>query len=405
MNFNAFKDKILGFAHLDLKKAALPICTYIQLIPERGMIMNNLDNQVEKKFNYQGPHLCIEYKPLHDLIKNIKASTIDIEGNTDMVKVIIDKGLMTEITSTMIPQPIDDFPKMNDVICNQKQIIPCSSISKAVTIMKCCVKDQLRPIMGNVYFGKYTVATDANILVFIKTAEEDANKYDHIDTSKYEIISQEAISLLNNVECNTNVVVMRSLNPDKPKEVEINTQAEYFLPYEKSERTEEMIALARQRAMEILKWGTTVKYIFGDTVITAHKPMEYYPNFLAVIPTDNPKKCNVMKKSLSEIIKIAKKHKIITVKLIFNQLNQNITVLIEDADKGISMQRVIPAVIDYQHSCGNTFVIGFNTDKLEKTLSLSILPEKLNIEMSEPNRAIIINKEVLLMPVMISGNE
>jgi DNA polymerase-3 subunit beta len=142
-----------------------------------------------------------------------------------------------------------------------------------------------------------------------------------------------------------------------------------------------------------LKEKTHLKLTKDDLSIVVRLVDGKYPNYMAVIPTDNPNKVEFDKKELVGFIEDAL--------ICTNQTTKKVVL----SPEGISSEDV-----DFDREFKGTFESrkvlqgeqtrqGFNGEKLLKVLKF--VDNRVVIDSSTPNRAAIINDNFLLMPVML----
>ena len=148
-------------------------------------------------------------------------------------------------------------------------------------------------------------------------------------------------------------------------------------------------------------------FSFGDINLICRLIDEKYPDYRAVIPTDNP---NTLSISRQEFLNSVKRISIFANKTT-NQINVKITgseLTISAEDIDLSNEAVERLGCDYN---GEDMEIGFNSKLLIEMLQNLATPD-IKIELSTPSRAGIIlpssNEEnedllMLIMPMMISS--
>jgi DNA polymerase-3 subunit beta len=138
----------------------------------------------------------------------------------------------------------------------------------------------------------------------------------------------------------------------------------------------------------------------NDITILTRKIAETYPNYLAVIPKDNEKTLTVDVKEMAGALKnmspgLSKK----TPQIVFNIDESGGVLLTAKAyDTDAESKQKIGATAE---NFGSAFRIGFSSKYLDKITS-NVSGDSMKIEISEPNRAAIINNEMLLMPIMLN---
>lgn len=167
--------------------------------------------------------------------------------------------------------------------------------------------------------------------------------------------------------------------------------------------------LIRPKAVEVMNvfgggWQMDIaddKYIQitnGDVVIVFKEMDEKYPDVFAIIPEKNPISVEVCSYELIKTLKQSLKFANQTTHQIRVNVNGAFNISSEDLDFGKSYSKDVSG--PYRHK-GNDIVIGFNAKYLLEIIN-NIDTDVTLIEMSEPNKCVIINKKLLLMPVMLN---
>ena len=137
--------------------------------------------------------------------------------------------------------------------------------------------------------------------------------------------------------------------------------------------------------------------IHSTVTITSRLIDGKYPNFMAVIPRENPFNLTANKKDVLAALKtlglFANKT---TNELVLSINNLTITLECADLDRGIAKKIELPC-----KSNAGEYKFGLNYKFFE--LSLKCISDKdFTLEFSEPGRAVLLNKNYLLMPLMLN---
>jgi hypothetical protein len=140
----------------------------------------------------------------------------------------------------------------------------------------------------------------------------------------------------------------------------------------------------------------------GDIFINTMPINETYPNFKNVIPEyPSPGTFTLDRvetiKTLADLSTVVNKE---TGALALSFTDNNVQIKVEDLDTGSKAIRNLDSHTTYL--AGSGYRIGFN-DKYLKTVASSVDSQALAFQVSQdnPNRAAVINNEILLMPVML----
>lgn len=235
---------------------------------------------------------------------------------------------------------VDDFPLMPDLPTEQKQrpLIEAHLLKRA---LKYTSNDQLREAIRGVYVeDNFIVATDAHRMIYLK--------HGHGET-----ITKPAIIPKLSIKC---------------------MDAALY---------------------SVGQTSTHVTFYGEDHKIIARAIDAKFPNWTTVIPDSYEVKATVDKRELKNLIDLG----LLAVNKVTNQMtmtiNGNCELSAEDIDLNSSFNSSTPA------KCEGNIVIGFNGKLMQQCLE-DIKTEKVSFKMSTPSRAIIMNNEILLMPVMLN---
>lgn len=259
-----------------------------------------------------------------------------------------------------------EFPKTPKLESSSKLKIEALILSNAINkTLFASGNDELRPAMSGVYFelnedSLIFVATDAHKLVRYKRNDLKAEKGSSF------ILPKKPLNLLKNILGNVTDEVIISYNE------------------------------------------TNAMFVFGNTSLICRLIDGKYPNYNAVIPTENPNKLTISRTAfLSSIRRVSifanKTTHQVRLKITGSELN----VSAEDLD--FSNEATERLTCQYE---GEDMEIGFNSRFLIEMLS-NLESEDINIAMSAPNRAGILTpadkvedgEEILMlvMPVMLNN--
>jgi DNA polymerase-3 subunit beta len=136
-----------------------------------------------------------------------------------------------------------------------------------------------------------------------------------------------------------------------------------------------------------------IVFLSENCTIISYLIDQKYPDFLSIIPKDNPISVSMSNKDVLSAMKI--------LKMFVNKSTNKITLSIkkdkaifkaEDIDMGLEKEITI--------NCNATeeIAIGFDCKLLESILKES---KDFNMKLSTPNRGVIINDNFLLMPILL----
>ncbi|HLW33242.1 MAG TPA: DNA polymerase III subunit beta [Aequorivita sp.] len=354
-----------------------------------GIINNNntlpiLDNFL---FNLDHNSLTVSASDLETTI----SSNLDVES-TDRGSVCVSAKLLLEILKTFPEQPLtfsvtesstveissehgkyalayadaEDFPKVIEL--NDSSSLTLQGDILATAIGKTIFasgNDDMRPVMNGVFFQFSTeklifVATDAHKLV--KYTREDISAP---ETAEF-IMPKKPLNLMKNI-------LMGS---------EDDVTLEYT--------------------------DTNAKFSFGNTEIVCRLIDGKYPNYEAVIPTENPNKLLIQRNQfLNSVRRISIFSNKSTHQIRLRIAGAELNVSAEDLDFSNKAEERLTC--DYQ---GDDIEIGFNSRFLTEMLS-NLTSDEVSLEMSLPNRAGILTPidglddgetiTMLVMPVMLSN--
>ena len=307
--------------------------------------------------------ICIPNKILVNTLKTFSDIPITFNINEETLSIEISAG---EGKYKITGQNGGDFPKLPLLDNSANFEIVSSVLAMAIdkTLFAAGI-DELRPVMSGVYFELSPesitfVATDAHKLV--RYCRRDA----HADKAVSFIVPRKPLNLLKNV-----------LTPiaDTTVKVEYNT--------------------------------SNVSYTFDSTTLICRLIEGKYPNYDAVIPTENPNKLTVDRVQFLNSIK--------RVSIFSNQATYQVRFKINGMEMLISAEDY-----DYANEAKERLACQYEGDDMEIGFNSRFLIEMVNnidtpnlvLEMSEPHRAGLLlpseneNKDedllMLVMPVMLN---
>ena len=260
----------------------------------------------------------------------------------------------------------DEFPKTPKLESPSSLKADASILANAVNkTLFATGNDELRPVMSGVYFE-----INKDDITFVATDAHKLVKYKRTDLKSEQgasfILPKKPITLLKNI--------LGSVG----EEVEIEYNE------------------------------TNAMFVFGSTKMLCRLIDGKYPNYNAVIPTENPNKLTVSRNALLNSVK--------RVSIFSNKTTHQVKLKMTGSELHISAEDLDFAnEANERLTCqyeGEDMEIGFNSRFLIEMLS-NLESDDVNIEMSAPNRAGILtpceksddNEEVLMlvMPVMLNN--
>ncbi len=259
-----------------------------------------------------------------------------------------------------------EFPKTPKLESSSKINIQGSVLANAINkTLFAAGNDELRPVMSGVFFELSSdnvtfVATDAHKLVRYTRTDLKAEK-----TSSF-ILPKKPLNLLKNIMA--------------------NVSGEVTISYT----------------------DTNSMFTFGDTTLVCRLIDGKYPNYNAVIPTQNPNKLTISRTAFLSSVK--------RVSIFSNKTTHQVRLKINGSELNVSAEDVdFSNEANERLTCqyeGEDMEIGFNSRFLIEMLS-NLDSEEINISMSAPNRAGILTptdkvddgEEILMlvMPVMLNN--
>jgi DNA polymerase III sliding clamp (beta) subunit (PCNA family) len=319
-------------------KSTMPITDNI-LVSKGQLVVTDLKHFIV----YNPPEIdpdikcLINFKTFKKIVD--KVQTIDIIPG-DTVELETDKGTY----SIKQDQDVNDFPDFPDDRMSKKDILSTEDVKTIKKAVHYTAKDELRPVMECVLIDdNHIVATDAHKLLY-KKRKGSGHKF-----------------LINKF--------VASLFEDKQHEV-----------------------FADNKDQWIGIWDNLYEYWYVQEQGT-------YPQWKAVIPDTNnvPAKIKVKSKDFKEALEAAEPvlPSIPKMRMQSNVKQNKLNLYTKDLDFDVSYNTDVPAQCD-----GESITIGINQKFMLQILKTEKY-EEVEIKMFNPDKAMIINDEVLLMPVDI----
>ncbi len=262
--------------------------------------------------------------------------------------------------------PAEDFPKTVELAESSRAIIPADVLSTAVNkTIFASGTDDLRPLMSGIFFqfsenGLTFVATDAHKLV--KYSREDVTA---TETAEF-IMPKKPLNLL--------------------KGILAGSESEVLIEYN--------------------EWNA--KFSFDKTQLICRLIEGKYPNYEAVIPTENPNKLVIDRTQFLNSVR--------RVSIFSSKTTHQVRLKIAGAELNISAEDIdFSNKAEERLTCdfqGDDMEIGFNSRFLTEMLS-NLNSNNVQLEMSLPNRAGILTPVdgldegekvvMLVMPVMLNN--
>jgi DNA polymerase III subunit beta len=342
-----------------IRNTSLPICDDVLLeftSDNCKAIVTDLDVYVTANIPCKGEtfNICVSRMQLTGFLKSYNGEVLQVENNV----------LRTSFSGFVITgHESDEFPLIPEMNEAKSMMFSPALNYELIEAAKFVGTDDLRPVMSGVYLtnknGYFAVAsTDAHKLyeANLGTCDKDVEQFECIVGNPKIIASIIKSMKLHNTPVN-------------------------FVFNEKNGR-----------------------FDYGDLVIYTRFIDGRYPNYLAVIPQENPLLLQVSKAVLFGAIDMVKNAVCrSTGQVVFEKTDSGLKVIGEDIDNSSYMEVEIPCVWNAETG----FEIAFNYKLLTELLSSNI-GDELNIELSTPNKACVTrsyHRMMLLMPVMIKKAE
>ena len=310
----------------------------------------------------EGPGIiAIPAKMLLDIMKTLPELPVTISVDDTSIEIFAGEGKYK-----LIGHPSDEFPKVpemdNTISLELNSALLVNAFNKTLFATG---NDELRPVMSGVLFeiseeGLTFVATDAHKLVRYRRSDFKS------DTPTSIILPKKPLNHLKNVM-------------SEDEEVMVNLEIS----------------------------DTNIKLEFDNIVLICRLIDGKYPNYEAVIPTQNPYSLSIDRKSLLNAIRrVSIFGNKSTHQVRFKISGKELLLTAEDLD--FSSEAKERLTCSYE---GDDIEIGFNSRFIQEMLN-TLEPERIILELSAPNRAGIIISEkdddnpedilMLIMPVMLT---
>lgn len=288
--------------------------------------------------------IAVPHSTLLSLLKTFNNETITLSALNNTLTITASSG-----EYQLAYDDANDYPSTPNVD-EQGTEINSTDLQQSISkVLFATSNDDLRPTLSGVYFDNgFIVATDAHKLV----------------------------------------------------KVESNINADFILPKKASQQLKNL--LPKNTNVTLQYNQTNALFSFDNITIITRLVDGKYPNYEAVIPKENPNRLSINRQ---EFISVLKRMEVFANKQT-NQIRLDLSdfeVLIssEDTDYRSRAKETLDAVYS-----GEQMAIGVNAKFLVEMLN-SLNCDEVFLDMSEPNRAILINGEegvlMLCMPIMLNS--
>ena len=288
--------------------------------------------------------IAVPHKTLLDLLKTFNNETITISAINNTLTITANSG-----EYQLAYENANDYPNTPSV---NEQCVEINSTDLQQSISKvlfATANDDLRPTLSGIYFDNgFIVATDAHKLV----------------------------------------------------KVETNINADFILPKKASQQLKNLLPKDTNVALQYNQ--TNALFSFDNITIITRLVDGKYPNYNAVIPKESPNRLSINRQ---EFISVLKRMEVFANKQT-NQIRLDLSefealISSEDTDYRNKAKETLNGVYS-----GQEIAIGVNAKFLVEMLN-TLNCEEVFLDMSEPNRAILINGEEgvleLIMPIMLNA--
>ena len=288
--------------------------------------------------------IAVPHSTLLNLLKTFNNETITISAINNTLTITASSG-----EYQLAYDDANDYPNTPNVN-EQGTEINSTNLQQSISkVLFATANDDLRPTLSGVYFDNgFIVATDAHKLV----------------------------------------------------KVESSINGNFILPKKASQQLKNL--LPKDTNVTLQYNQTNALFSFDNITIVTRLVDGKYPNYEAVIPKENPNRLSINRQ---EFISVLKRMEVFANKQT-NQIRLDLSdfeVLIssEDTDYRSRAKETLNGVYS-----GQSMSIGVNTKFLVEMLN-SLNCDEVYLDMSEPNRAILINGEegvlMLCMPIMLNA--
>ena len=288
--------------------------------------------------------IAVPHSTLLNLLKTFNNETITLSALNNTLTITASSG-----EYQLAYDDANDYPSTPNVDGQGTEINSIDLQQSISKVLFATANDDLRPTLSGVYFDNgFIVATDAHKLV----------------------------------------------------KVESSINGNFILPKKASQQLKNL--LPKDTNVTLQYNQTNALFSFDNITIVTRLVDGKYPNYEAVIPKENPNRLSINRQ---EFISVLKRMEVFANKQT-NQIRLDLSdfeVLIssEDIDYRSRAKETLDAVYS-----GQSMAIGVNAKFLVEMLN-SLNCEEVYLDMSEPNRAILINGEEgvleLIMPIMLNA--
>lgn len=291
--------------------------------------------------------IAVPHKTLLDLLKTFNNETITISALNNTLTITANSG-----EYQLAYDDANDYPSTKNIqeeLFNTGNMVDGNHLQQSISkVLFATANDDLRPTLSGVYFDNgFIVATDAHKLV----------------------------------------------------KVESNIEADFILPKKASQQLKNLLPKDTDVALQYNQ--TNALFAFDNITIITRLVDGKYPNYNAVIPKENPNRLSINRQ---EFISVLKRMEVFANKQT-NQIRLDLSefealISSEDTDYRNKAKETLNGVYS-----GQEIAIGVNAKFLVEMLN-TLNCEEVFLDMSEPNKAILINGEegilMLIMPVLIN---
>lgn len=321
-------------------------------------IVQRLPVQFETNGTPEEARIAVPSKRLLDTLRALPDLPLEFTANSDFeVTLETDKGHYK-----MVGHDGADYPELPELSDEQQIMAEGALLQRAIQKTSFAVsKDALRPAMMGVYFqidaaGTRTVATDGHRLV--KLDLHGITSTEELDF----IVPEKAMKLAGRV--------------------------------------------ADDEACTLRVDDGHVAFEFGEARVLARLIDETYPNYEAVIPSENDRTLAISRDAMLNAVKrVGLYSSSMTNQIRLAIESDQITISAEDIERSSEAEEVVPCDYDAED-----MTIGFNSNYLTEVLS-NMDADEVIFKLSSPNRAGIVLPEeqeddedilMLIMPVMLN---
>lgn len=345
----------------------IPILDYA-LIEKETITANDLQIYLQMKFPYKGQFMLPVKQILKILTKLDKGMYVNftphLGGKKILMEVLQSKVYTVRSFEFTISEKVEDFPDMPPMVIDNR-VLPKQELQWMQDSLSFICHDELRPAMTGVFYGEHVCATNGHYLYWRKT---EGFAYD--------------------------IEKVRATNEFNKKQEGI------ILPAR---------AVKLMAGMENIHTGISYNsaVIFGahdhnsDTILIVRCIDERYPDFLSVIPEEFKQVVHLDKKrfikELDMALVVANK---MTHLAELHMTSKLAKLRVSDEEESCGMETPEVGEVELLHEEIGVDAIGFNA-KYMKSCIAAIQEDMVSVYISKANRAMILNKYLLIMPVML----